>query len=802
MAQQALFEKTDDLETDSPWSSADPKPSNFQFEHPDWMLFRSVTTLPTMAGVRAELLQRLGLKELVDNALDAGATVTVGQIDDNSYVIQDDGPGIEGTPEQIARLFSINRDLVSSKLWRLPTRGAMGNGLRVVVGAVAASNGRLVVWTRNRRLILTPQEDGSTAVEASEIDFPNGTWIGITFGSALPADKDNDALAWARAAIGMAGGEPYSGKPSPHWYDGDHFFRMLKASGHRAVREIIANLEGCSGAKAGRITAAFKGMASNALTQEQAIEVLKRARAETSPVHADRLGKVGKLPTLPQWYAIERSAFMTGGREPKAMIPFVVEAWVRVDPKGKSEAGVVHLFVNRTPIIEEILLHRDKDGFGLFGCGLHHEIVLPKGKYDITVSIITPYMPITTEGKQPDLTHFVRQIRTAVATAAKRARKAIPPDRTITTKDAAWTVMEEAYLKTSKGGTLPANARQIMYAARTRILEMTGKPSLDDKYFTQTLLPDFMAEHPKLTADWDVVFDARGHLIEPHTGRRVSLGTLGVRAYLGARRTGKPESLSLNTGGVLYPTTGPRNRYRGILFVEKEGFDPLLEFADIAAKHDLAIASTKGMSVTAFRQLLDEVQTDEPVDVYALHDMDISGRTIFGTLTSDGRRFSYTNNITLHDLGLRYEDVVEMGLESEPFKLGEQDVAKVRVTLVRHGASKDEVDMLLVQQRRVELNAMTSDQFIKFVERRLAECGAKKVVPDDETLEDAYRRTLVQQQLKEKSEALREQAEQDAKAADVPADLKERVRKAMNGDPCLSWDLAVVALLDATKHRR
>ena len=86
-----------------------------------------------------------------------------------------------------------------------------------------------------------------------------------------------------------------------------------------------------------------------------------------------------------------------------------------------------------------------------------------------------------------------------MAKAAKRARKAIPPDRTITTKDAAWAVMEEAYLKTSKGGTLPANARQIMYAARTRILEMTGKPALDDKYFTQRLLPDFVNEHPELT---------------------------------------------------------------------------------------------------------------------------------------------------------------------------------------------------------------------------------------------------------------------------------------------------------------
>jgi hypothetical protein len=184
---------------------------------------------------------------------------------------------------------------------------------------------------------------------------------------------------------------------------------------------------------------------------------------------------------------------------------------------------------------------------------------------------------------------------TAVTKAAKRARKAIPPDRTITTKDAAWEVMEEAYLKTSNGGKLPANARQVMYAARTRILEMTGKPSLDDKYFTQNLLPNFMIENPELTEDWDVVFDARGHLIEPHTGRRVALGTLGVWEYVGARRTGKAsEKLNLNMGGVLYPTTGPQNRYRGILFVEKEGFDPLLEFADIAAMFDIAIASTKG----------------------------------------------------------------------------------------------------------------------------------------------------------------------------------------------------------------
>ena len=64
----------------------------------------------------------------------------------------------------------------------------------------------------------------------------------------------------------------------------------------------------------------------------------------------------------------------------------------------------------------------------------------------------------------------------------------------------------------------------MMYAARGKIQERTGK-SLDDQYFTQTLLPDFMAENPSTTADWKVVFDARGHLIEPHTKRCVPLGT-------------------------------------------------------------------------------------------------------------------------------------------------------------------------------------------------------------------------------------------------------------------------------------
>ena len=98
-------------------------------------------------------------------------------------------------------------------------------------------------------------------------------------------------------------------------------------------------------------------------------------------------------------------------------------------------------------------------------------------------------------------------------------------------KDAAYAAIPDAYQKASGNGRYPANARQIMYAARPAIQEATGE-ALKDTYFTQTLLPDYILEHPEETAGWDVVYDARGHLWEPHTGVEIGLGTIGVRGYL------------------------------------------------------------------------------------------------------------------------------------------------------------------------------------------------------------------------------------------------------------------------------
>src|ERR1700694_653811 len=101
----------------------------------------------------------------------------------------------------------------------------------------------------------------------------------------------------------------------------------------------------------------------------------------------------------------------------------------------------------------------------------------------------------------------------------------------VTAKYVAWDVIPDAYMKASGDGRYPANARQIMYAARPAIQERTGQ-TLSDVYFTQVLLPDFIREHPDKTVGWDVIYDARGHLWEPHTGKQIGLGTLEVREYL------------------------------------------------------------------------------------------------------------------------------------------------------------------------------------------------------------------------------------------------------------------------------
>jgi DNA topoisomerase VI subunit B len=348
-----------------------------------------------------------------------------------------------------------------------------------------------------------------------------------------------------------------------------------------------------------------------------------------------------------------------------------------------------------------------------------------------------------------------------------------------TQKAAAYEILEAAYLKASANGAYPALARQIMYAARPHIQEVSGAP-LSDKYFTQTLLPNYIEEK---NVKWNVVYDARGRLHEPHTGLAVPLGTLDIRSYLGDIGDHVVAAPNFDIRDALYPTQGPKNRYGAIMFIEKEGFMPLFKAVKLAERYDIAIMSTKGMSVVACRQLVDTLCADRNIPLLVVHDFDKSGFSIAGTLRQPTRRYKFANDINVIDVGMRIGDIA--GLANEASGLKPESAAKHRLNLARNGATPDEIEYLL--KHRVELNAFTSDAFVDWIEGKLAQHGVKKVIPDDATLAAAFARADEQEQIQALIEtALKMRRAESVKAA--PADLRARVEQALLADPRLTWD--------------
>jgi hypothetical protein len=55
---------------------------------------------------------------------------------------------------------------------------------------------------------------------------------------------------------GGTGGQTCAGKSSPWWYDATQFAELLTASGATPMRELIAQLDGCTEGKAREIVAA------------------------------------------------------------------------------------------------------------------------------------------------------------------------------------------------------------------------------------------------------------------------------------------------------------------------------------------------------------------------------------------------------------------------------------------------------------------------------------------------------------------------------------------------------------------
>jgi hypothetical protein len=761
-------------------SSCSNAAQNLKFERADWTSFRTVEGLQQKAGVVAGKLRRLVLKELTDNALDTDTKVRVGELD-GGYFIEDEGPGIDGTPEEVARLFSIARPMISTKLLRLPTRGALGNGLRVVAGAVLASEGSLTVTTGDRRIQLRPERDGSTTVvSAKRVKFPTGTRIEISFGRAIP--EDDNARFWANIAIKMQAGQTYAGKSSPFWYDVPQFHELLSASGDTPVRELIANLDGCTGARAGEIVA-MAGVGRrlcSGIDRRQAEKLLLTARANVRPVNPQRLGAIGPEMFSRFAYASSTGFVEFGATEPQAEIPVLVEAWVKLALNTSLSACI-----NRTPIAGDISAVREKRDIDIFGCGLSNTMTQASKDHQFTIvfNVTTPYMPITSDGKEPNLEPFLHEIATAIAKAVRKARRPSGSGNK-TQKDVVLEHLDEVIADVSGEAGYRFNVRQLLYGLRPIVNNEIGE-ELKLSNFT-TIITNYESEHGEIPKMYR---EPRGSITHPHRDETITLGTLMVEQY-----------------------KRPAWNYNKIVYIEKEGANEALKEARWLERHDCSVISSKGFSTRAARDLIDKlVEHDEPVEVFCVHDADGYGSMIYQTL-QEATKARGARKIKIINLGLEPWEAVEMGLEVETVEADEKKRKAVADYVLDHEAIVEndhdgEYWEEWLQTHRVELNAMTTPRFIAWLDEKMEIYASGKLIPPDDVVEAELAKVLeakVRADLTER--ILREARFEDQVVATIAAIKTPKAAKLVNGieqlferEPDREWrnhlDQVVAAIL-------
>jgi hypothetical protein len=90
---------------------------------------------------------------------------------------------------------------------------------------------------------------------------------------------------------------------------------------------------------------------------------------------------------------------------------------------------------------------------------------------------------------------------------------------------------------------------------------------------------------------------------------------------------------------------------------------------------------------------------------------------------------------------------------------------------------------------------MTAPVFVAFLERKLAEHGVRKVIPDESVLEQHARRVIEQGLAEKVLNEVRTTLREEAASASLPDDLRDQVHAVLVERPELSWDLAVSALV-------
>jgi len=748
------------------------------------------------------------VKELIDNALDNAEEIGTAPevavtITGDAITVTDNGSGID--PATVESMLDFSSRVSSREAWRSVTRGAQGNAGKCLIAVPYAWNpqtpGAVTIRARGVRhdiavgldqLVQKPKveysrtaekEQNGTSVEVRLTDFASKLddrqkarfvlfaqrYAALNPHLALTLTLDGEVRTWSPTTTTCPKWTAAQPDP-PAWYDLESFERLAGAmiakdrlvGADRPLRDFLRRFAGLKRSDALKAVADETGLSRCNLSSLVNCNGLDHGKAESLLAAIQRHGK---NPDPKKLGAIGREHIESvfnqlgayGDSKYKRIVgtlgnlPFVVEAGFAEIYASKP---VVISGCNFSPAITRSAVPE-------LAALLVEQMVGDDAGVVILLHVTIPAPTYLDRGKSvlhvPDDSELEQAIQRAVISVTadyRKQRKAEERDARAAERqqerrnrqrpqtqlnDAINEVLPEAIQSASGGGVVDFSQRDLYYATRALIQPHTDK-ALKQSYFNH-VLDHYEVENGLIDR---LTRDPRGYLLEPHTGRKIPLGTKAVDDY-----------------------QIPLYLYDTIVYFEKKGMETKCALGQIAERFDCAIMASEGYAVRAAKQLLQAAQRGHKMKVICFHDGDPAGYNIDRTLSRPSGAHKF--NIEIIDAGLHLAEALEMGLPVETFDRKKALPSKLELTDLEREYFTGEARTVWgksgqkthwINCRRVELNALSADphKFISWVESKLRQHGvAEKLVPPrkvihatardkrDELLETALRQEVDRQ---------------------------------------------------------
>jgi hypothetical protein len=240
----------------------------------------------------------------------------------------------------------------------------LDNGVRVVIGAVAAHGGTVSVTTHRRRYELPVNSvTGLTEVRSCEaVPEAPGTAVKLNF---LQRFFDYDDLTYGREAIGLAGlGTVYDGYSQPAWYNPENLLRLLAAAKRDLPCDVIDEVFG------------FPLARPIELTGDWADAFIAR---HISPVTGDDIGS-----DQPRFPVIITGSRPVLGRDRRGGDSVLRRGLGACRARGKDSYAprtTFHPILNRSVALTEMSGHADSSGLRVHGSGIDFKMSGSKRAY-------------------------------------------------------------------------------------------------------------------------------------------------------------------------------------------------------------------------------------------------------------------------------------------------------------------------------------------------------------------------------------------------------------------------------------